>query len=345
MVHRLSLALAAMWLNGFNDNLPGFPRAPCKYSQCRKSYLPEKQPGVPIDPVKPLQGPFGTGMSGPIFGLCPGGREWIKEASGDPFTGRDWVRAPPDLPKHLDDTDDVMRNLAIKKIDAFSGIGHGFFFWNFRTDLYEPEWSYMEALERGWIPRGNLNREEISTACVREDSGTAFKCVLKRRLIDEGLRNALAYILNVENKTTTEERQVILNLTGQSLRAATEQAVGDFFDKHRHSGATCDFGGIAFLVERNTTLQPQTGVAGLTDDEYYTINVKHVRPTWALATGAVIMMLVGILIGFIMAMRCSVRFNQSVRRSSIMKPICQSRSKILRSSLALPDLDYEELEH
>jgi len=22
----------AMWLNGFNDNLPGFPRMPCKYT-------------------------------------------------------------------------------------------------------------------------------------------------------------------------------------------------------------------------------------------------------------------------------------------------------------------------
>jgi hypothetical protein len=27
---------------------------------------------------------------------------------------------------------------------------------NFRTDLYEPVWSYMAALDRGWIPRGSL---------------------------------------------------------------------------------------------------------------------------------------------------------------------------------------------
>lgn len=32
----------AMWLNGFNDNLPGFPRLPCKYIPCsvsRKLFL------------------------------------------------------------------------------------------------------------------------------------------------------------------------------------------------------------------------------------------------------------------------------------------------------------------
>ena len=70
-----------------------------------------------------------TGMSGPVFGMCPGDRDWIKESSGDPLTGRDWVNAPPKAPKRLDDTDDVMRNLALKKIDAFSGIAHGFYFW------------------------------------------------------------------------------------------------------------------------------------------------------------------------------------------------------------------------
>ena len=68
-------------------------------------------------------------MSGPVFGMCPGDRDWIKESSGDPLTGRDWVNSPPKAPKRLDDTDDVMRNLAMKKIDAFSGIGHGFYFW------------------------------------------------------------------------------------------------------------------------------------------------------------------------------------------------------------------------
>jgi glucan 1,3-beta-glucosidase len=119
----------AMWLNGFNDNLPGFPRLPCKFKPCAESYLGDKQPGVPLDPNKPIQGPFGSGMSGPMYALCPGTRDWIKETSGDLRSGRDWVTAPPKAPARLDDTDDVMRNLALKKLDAFSGIAHGFYFW------------------------------------------------------------------------------------------------------------------------------------------------------------------------------------------------------------------------
>jgi glucan 1,3-beta-glucosidase len=82
-------------------------------------------------------------MSGPVFGLCPGSRDWLQESGGDPLTGQDWIRAPPNVPPNRDDTDFVMRRLALKKIDSFSGSGHGFFFWNFRTDLYQPQWSYM----------------------------------------------------------------------------------------------------------------------------------------------------------------------------------------------------------
>lgn len=50
-------------------------------------------------------------MSGPIFGLCPVDRDWHKESSGNPATGQDWIRSPPNAPKHLDDTDDVMRRV------------------------------------------------------------------------------------------------------------------------------------------------------------------------------------------------------------------------------------------
>ena len=46
----------AMWLNGFNDNLPGFPRSPCKYIPCSSPYMGEgQQPGTPVDAGKPIQ--------------------------------------------------------------------------------------------------------------------------------------------------------------------------------------------------------------------------------------------------------------------------------------------------
>jgi glucan 1,3-beta-glucosidase len=49
-----------MFLNGFNDNLPGFPRLPCKYTPCADPYMGTEQPGTPVDPSKSIQGPFGT---------------------------------------------------------------------------------------------------------------------------------------------------------------------------------------------------------------------------------------------------------------------------------------------
>jgi glucan 1,3-beta-glucosidase len=59
-------------------------------------------------------------------------RDWIKESSGNPREGKDWITGPAEAPRGKDDTDDVMKRLAEKKFNAFLGIGHGFFFWNFR---------------------------------------------------------------------------------------------------------------------------------------------------------------------------------------------------------------------
>lgn len=275
-------------------------------------------------------------MSGPIFGLCPGSRDWLKE-SGDPLTGRDWVKAPPSAPKHLDDTDTVMRNLALKKIDAFSGIGHGFFFWNFRTDLYEPQWSYLAALERGWIPKGSLSDDSVTNACIREDSGTAFKCVLKKGQIDSGIRTALRFAFNAEGVINSLEAQQILNLTGSELYDAAEPIVEQFFDAYRHQGVTCDFGGVAMLAERNVTLSDQE--VSWNDEVYVTRGPS----TWKLVLAGTGIAVVAALVGFISAMRCNKGFNRRVRSSGFFQPIARTKSKVIRSSLNLPELDYDEI--
>lgn len=273
------------------------------------------------------------GMSGPIFGVCPGSRDWIRESSGNPYTGKDWIRAPPDAPKHLDDTDDVMTQLALKKIEAFSGIGHGFFFWNFRSeldvsprkvfynilrltpeltfsfptpcphlraaDLYEPQWSYMgklyksllcsllrsqhypltfsfrlvetlpAALDRGWIPKGNLHDSKIYDACRREDDND-FKCVLKRGQLDTNIRGAMTFIFNTNNTFDAPESQTLLNLTGSNLEAAAQGVIGEFFEQNRLNGVTCDFGGIAMLVERNRTITDDDSL-NYNDDSYFRV--------------------------------------------------------------------------
>ena len=259
----------AMWLNGFNDNLPGFPRLPCKYTPCNQPYMGTDQPGTPVDPALPMQGPYGTGMSGPIFGLCPGSRDWIRESSGNPYTGKDWIRAPPEAPKKLDDTDTVMAQLALKKIQAFSGIGHGFFFWNFRTDLYEPQWSYMAALDRGWIPKDNLRDPKLYDACHREDVGD-YKCVIKKGQLDKNIIGAITYIFDESNITDTPRAQEILQLSGSDLTNAAQSVITDYFESTRMAGTTCDFGGIAMLTESNRTITDDDNVQ-FDDDSYYTI--------------------------------------------------------------------------
>jgi len=67
IVGEFSLATdnCAMWLNGFNDNLPGYPVVDCAWVRCPPPYMGDEQPGCPPDEAKAEQGPFGTGMSTP----------------------------------------------------------------------------------------------------------------------------------------------------------------------------------------------------------------------------------------------------------------------------------------
>ena len=242
----------------------------------------------------------------------------------------------------MDDTDDVMLHLALKKIDAFSGIGHGFYFWNFRTDLYEPQWSYLAALDRGWIPRGNLNDDRIKNACFREDEGL-FQCVLKRGQIDKPVRDAVKFCLNAEGIEDTPEAQAILNKTGQDFQDAAQTVLSDYFEKFRMEGVTCDFGGIAMLIELNRTLTDDDSI-GVDDDEYrYIINEGPGK--WMLAGGGVVAGLLGGLLGFVFAMRRSPQFNRRVRSTAFLQPLMKSQNNLLRSTLALPQLgeDYEEI--
>ena len=61
----------AMWLNGFNDNLPGYPKVQCSMVPCAGPYMGYDQPGCPPDATMPRQGPFGTGERHPALTLVP----------------------------------------------------------------------------------------------------------------------------------------------------------------------------------------------------------------------------------------------------------------------------------
>lgn len=99
----------------------------------------------------------------------------------------------------------------------------------------------MAALDRGWIPRGNLNDDKVKHACIHEDQGD-YRCVLKRGQLETAMRSALAYTLNTQNLTGTLEGQKMLNLTGKELYNVANEQISDFFEKNRLNGATCDFG-------------------------------------------------------------------------------------------------------
>lgn len=190
-----------------------------------------------------------------MFGWCPNTRDWIQEPQ--PMSGSDWVPVPPDVPDPLDDTDTVMQNLARKKIHAYIDKGHGFYFWNFRTELFEPQWSFMEAVDRGWIPVAN--DKSISKACQKEESDSGYKCVLKSTQIDRRMMDAVRWIFESEHRTGTPEAQRILALSGEKLRKATEQEVYQYYVQHHKEGGTCDFGGIAMLVDDSFNTLESTG--------------------------------------------------------------------------------------
>lgn len=279
------------------------------------------------------------------FGFCPVGRDWLKESSGNPYTGRDWVRAPPEAPKNYDDTLDVMSNLARKKINAFSGIGHGFYFWNFRTDLHEPYWSYMLALQLGMIPKGSLNDASVINACDREDSSD-IRCKANNHAPEKNVHNALEYIYSVEKKQDSPEAKATVNMTGDALYDAAGDAIDAFWQKYRHEGATCDFGGVGILVERskeNITRGDDDFLYG-NDDEYFGEGGGVEGPRiWVIVVSVAAATFLATSAGFVTAMRKNQDFNRAVREAPVFRPLANSHSQLIRKSLALPPEEYEEI--
>jgi glucan 1,3-beta-glucosidase len=220
----------AMWLNGFNDNLPGFPNTICKLVDCpvHSTYLGEGFPGTPLDVTKPLQGPYGTGVSGPSFGKCP--------VTSDSSIGR---RPQDDI--------EFTRNLNLKKLNAFAN-GHGWYFWNFKTE-FDSKWDFLALVRQGVFPK-NVSayqaHEEVFSACEKEDKGD-FLCRAKRGVPAWDLENGLGFVCGdgvdctglADKFPTIEER--------------CDWAYNEYWHQHRESGATCDFGGSAHLVEGPTT--------------------------------------------------------------------------------------------
>mmetsp|Transcript_20637 Transcript_20637/g.30691 ORF Transcript_20637/g.30691 Transcript_20637/m.30691 type:complete len:759 (-) Transcript_20637:123-2399(-) len=318
----------AMWLNGFNDNVPGYPMLPCKFVPCSPPYMGTDQPGTPIDQGEPYLGPYGTGVSGPSWGQCPVGRDWMKEHKKNVTEGKDWEHAPPQAPPGRDGTDEVMTNLARKKILAFSGSGHGFYFWNFRTDVEEPEWSYMLASERGWIPKGTFESDHIKSACNHEDKGE-FLCVARRSAgNEEQVRGACQWALG----SMGEDVSVVKDLQGDALYDEADIVYNQYWQENYIKGATCDFGGTAYLQYNSDAASDDEFVDDWVEpDESDQENVSKRNAIIGIACGV----LLGGFLGFFIAMRSSVSFNVRVRkrmpRSLQNSQVFTSRNSLLGS--------------
>jgi len=109
----------AMWLNGFQDNLEGFPITDCKYAPCPFPYIDVKD----LQRVNPILSPFGTGFSTPRMGTCP-------------YEGQ-LVIADAEL--------GFLHDLTYRKLRSFEH-AQGWFFWNFKTEMKkEIGWNFQEG--------------------------------------------------------------------------------------------------------------------------------------------------------------------------------------------------------
>ena len=127
-----------MWLNGFHDNAPGYPKVECGWMDCPQPYVS----GIAGPPQGDSPGPHGTGDSAPKQGKCPVSKGW-------------------------DNDDSFQPQAAAARLVAFDA-GIGWFFMNFKAEL-QPHWSWKGAQERGWLPR-NVSAplpKQLLNVCVR----------------------------------------------------------------------------------------------------------------------------------------------------------------------------------
>jgi hypothetical protein len=136
-----------------------------------------------------------------------------------------------------------------------------------------------------------------------------------------------------------------LSKRGDALMDVASELVPEFFEQNRGMGATCDFGGIAMLVEFERNITDDDSL-GWTDDEYFPeiVTVYRGPNTFVLVLIIIVASILGSIAGFLIAMRTSKKFNRRVRESVMFKPLAGSKNSLVRKSFALPELDnYDEL--
>eukprot|EP01031_Cornospumella_fuschlensis_P026874 gene26874-32479_t len=120
-----------MWINGINDNVPGYPKVNCPRVPCPSPYFGAHAHirNAPPNASEGKMDPYGTGGPSYVeYGTCP----------------VDASPAPSD-PTPLSD-------LGLAMLYAYDRQTHGFFFWNFRTELPSSRWDLSRAISTGVLP-------------------------------------------------------------------------------------------------------------------------------------------------------------------------------------------------
>ena len=217
----LAMDTCAMWLLGFNDMQPGEPRAICDMVPCPctggdtstmgECYLGDEHTGVPLDAAEGLRGPFGSGISGPMFGRCP--REMAMDVHEDEY----------------------MTTLAHKQVSAFNR-GHGWFFWNFRTE-FEPHWDFLEAYRRGWFPRNVSDVAALEALKVCDDGALPLAPTVPPDVVGKTgswfKENLMALVIGAAVGAATAAGAAVFLLKSSIARATTTDA--DYHEMARSS--------------------------------------------------------------------------------------------------------------
>lgn len=255
----------AMWLNGFNDDVPGYPKVKCSLTQCPVygTYLGRGFPGLPLDVTKASQGPFGTGHSGPSYGLCP-------ISSNISFS-------------QTNDTHLTAQILG-KQLHAWS-VGHGYYFWNFRAEL-DRKWSFLDLVGMNLTPpniSSYTKDDGILSACDRENDENIV-CRARRDVTESELATQLAIVCADSDLECSYPSE-------WTVRQKCDWAFDTHWRQHVHEGITCDYNNTAHLF------------VGTLDKFYlaatYQLMVEE-PPRWVsyLPGGMTVMFVVGLAVKF-----------------------------------------------
>ena len=162
IVGEFSLAIdnCEMWLNGFMDNLEGYPKYNCNYKTC--PYANTHKDKI----IKSINGPFGTGYSFPNYNTleCP--------TSIDFKTHFFTYNTNYNLDKNYLNLEekDLATIIFNSKINSFERETEGWIFWNFKTESNNYMWDYLAYQ--------NLTNSNINNIGHRLNSAVSFKTSL-----------------------------------------------------------------------------------------------------------------------------------------------------------------------